>query len=301
MSVTESIMRYHLIISKLKKHPASLKEINEYLKNESKFRGYNFVRDKRTFKRDLDAICSIYDIDIQYNFKSKVYEISQDAYNDKNIRVAEALDLFNALKLSEDISGAIHFEKRRPNGSEHLNGLLHAIKNRLQIQFLYKKYWENSAEIRKAEPYALKEFKNRWYLLAIDTNIGEIRTFALDRLTGLTVTNLKFQNKSTLNVDEFFKDCFGIIAPTGQESQEVILSFDAFQGKYIKSLPLHETQEVLIDSSMEVQVKLTVYLTFDFIMEILAHGDKVKVIEPANLIEKIKKVYRKAIAQYEEE
>ena len=213
MSVPETIMRYHLIISKLKKHPASLKEINEFLERESEFRGYNLVRDKRTFKRDLDAIRSIYDIDIQYNFKKGVYEIVQDEQNDKNLRMVEALDLFNALKISENITNVIHFEKRRPIGSEHLNGLLHAIQNRVQIQFSYQKYWEDSPKIREVEPHALKEFKNRWYLLAVDINEGKIRIFALDRMSNLIISNHKFQHKTKIDVNEFFKNCFGIIAP----------------------------------------------------------------------------------------
>lgn len=288
MAIAETIMRYHLIISKLKKHPVSLKEMNEFLKEESTFRGYNLVRDKRTFKRDLDAILSIYDIDIQFNFKKGVYEIVQDDNNEKNLRVVEALDLFNALKISENISDVIHFEKRRPIGSEHLNGLLHAIQNRVQIKFSYQKYWENSPEIRVVEPHALKEFKNRWYLLAVNTNNGNTRIFALDRMSNLIISNQKFHHKTKINVNEFFKNCFGIIAPEEEKVEEVILSFDAFQGKYIKSLPLHETQEVLVENKDEVRVRLYVYLTFDFIMEILSHGNRVKVIQPKSLIEQIK-------------
>ena len=300
MSVTETIMRYHLIISKLKKHPVSLMEMNEFLLKESEFRGYNLVRDKRTFIRDLDAIRSIYDIDIRYNFKKAVYEIVQDEANDKNLRMVEALDLFNALKISENITNVIHFEKRRPIGSEHLNGLLHAIQNRVKIQFSYQKYWEDLPEIRDVEPHALKEFKNRWYLLAVNTNNGDIRTFALDRISNLSISNHKFQHRTRIDVNEFFKNCFGIIAPEDEQVEEVILSFDAFQGKYIKSLPLHETQEVLIDNENEVRVKLNVYLTFDFIMEVLSYGDKVKVIEPQALIEKLKDNYRNTIIKYED-
>ncbi len=298
MAITESIMRYHLIISKLKKHPASLKEMNAFLERESEFRGYNLVRDKRTFKRDLDAIRSIYNIDIQYSFKKGIYEIIQDEESDKNLRMVEALDLFNALKISENITNIIHFEKRRPIGSEHLNGVLHAIQNKIQIKFSYQKFWENSLEKRDVEPHALKEFKNRWYLLGMDTNKGEIRTYALDRMSNLIISNRKFQHKIKINVNEFFKNCFGIIVPKDEMVEEVILSFDAFQGKYIKSLPLHETQEVLIDNETEVRVKLNIYLTFDFIMEVLSYGDKVKVIKPKSLIEEINEEYRNSIGKY---
>ncbi|MBN2836162.1 MAG: WYL domain-containing protein [Candidatus Delongbacteria bacterium] len=298
MSVTETIMRYHLIISKLKKHPASLNEINDFLERESQFRGYDLVRDKRTFIRDLDAIRSIYDIDIRYNFKKAVYEIIQDEQNDKSLRMVEALDLFNALKISENITNVIHFEKRRPIGSEHLNGLLHAIQNKVKIQFSYQKYWEDLPEIRNVEPHALKEFKNRWYLLAMDLNREELRIFALDRMSNLIISNRKFQHKTIVDVNNFFKNCFGVIAPEDEQVEEVILSIDAFQGKYIKSLPLHETQEVLIDDENEVRIRLNIYLTFDFIMEVLSYGDRVKVIQPDNLIEQIKNIYSKSIEKY---
>ena len=295
MSVTETIMRYHLIISKLKKYPVPLKDINEFLERESDIRGYNLVRDKRTFNRDLDAIRSIYNIDIQYNFKSKAYEIIQDEQNDKNLRLVEALDMFNALKISENISNVIHFEKRRPNGSEHLNGLVHSIQNRVQIQFSYQKFWEDSPKIREVEPQALKEFKNRWYLLAVNVSDGNTRIFALDRMSALDITNLKFQHNLKIDVNEFFQNCFGIIAPQERQIEEVILSFDAYQGKYIKSLPLHETQEILVDNKTEVRVKLKVYLTFDFIQEILSHGEKVRVIQPKNLIEQVQNIYKSAL------
>ena len=298
MAITETIMRYHLIISKLKRHPVSHEEMNAFLERESEFRGYNLVRDKRTFKRDLDAIRSIYDLDIQYNFKKGVYEIVQDEQNEKNLRAVEALDLFNALKISENISDIIHFEKRRPNGSEHLNGLLHAIQNRVQIEFLHTNYWKNSPELRIVEPHALKEFKNRWYLLALNENDGEIRTFALDRISILIITNRKFQHKTAFNVNDFFRNCFGIIAPNETKPEEVILSFDAFQGKYIKSMPLHETQEIIVDSGDELRVKVTVYLTFDFIMEILSHGNNVKIIQPQSFVEKIKNIYQMSLKQY---
>ncbi len=300
MSVTETIIRYHLIIAGLKKHPMALNEVMEMLHKESEFRGFNLVRDKRTFHRDLDAIRSIYDIDVQFNFQKGVYEIVQSSENDKNIRMVEALDLFSALKVSENISGVIHFEKRRPSGSEYLSGLLHAMRDRYQVKISYQKYWEDYPEIRDVEPHALKEYKHRWYLLATDTGKGGIRIFALDRISSLMITNRKFQHKVVLDMDEFFRYCFGIIVPNDEEPQTVVLSFDPYQGKYIKSLPLHHSQVVLTDSAKEVRVQLKVYLTFDFIMEILSFGSSVEVIKPKELVNSIKITYEEALNKYGE-
>ncbi len=97
-----------------------------------------------------------------------------------------------------------------------------------------------------------------------------------------------------------FRNCFGIIGPSGHELQEVVLSFTQFQGKYIKSLPLHESQEILIDHEEELRIRLRLYVTHDFFMEILSYGDTVKVIQPDNLIQDLITSYRKALLQYAE-
>ncbi|HNV53170.1 MAG TPA: WYL domain-containing protein, partial [Tenuifilaceae bacterium] len=151
---------------------------------------------------------------------------------------------------------------------------------------------------RTVEPYVLKEFKNRWYLLANDLKDNQIKSFALDRMTELEISKNRFPFPADFDVNEHYKNCFGIISPNKQKLQEVVLSFTPFQGKYIKSLPLHETQEILKDNSDEVLVKLTLYVTLDFIMEILSFGDNVKVIAPDDLIEELKKTYQNALNQY---
>ena len=298
MSKRESIARYNLIIKKLRKQPADFEQISTYLSLESELQEYNFNVSKRTFQRDLDDIRSLYNIDIVYDFSRKVYFIDLEEQPELNERILEAFDTFSALNITDRLSNYIHFEKRRPQGTENLYGLLHAIKNKVQISFSYKKFWEDEISQRTAEPYALKEFKNRWYVLANDLKDNKVKSFALDRLTELEITRKKFQLPIDFDVNEHYKYCFGIISPNEHQPQEVILSFDPFQGKYIKTLPLHESQVILKDHEEELLIKLTLFLTHDFLMEILSYGDNVKVIQPESLIEDLKTSYENALKLY---
>ena len=298
MSKRESIARYNLIIKKLRKQPADFEQISTYLSLESELQEYNFNVSKRTFQRDLDDIRSLYNIDIVYDFSRKVYFIDLEEQPELNERILEAFDTFNALNITDRLSNYIHFEKRRPQGTENLYGLLHAIKNKVQISFSYKKFWEDEMSQRTAEPYALKEFKNRWYLLANDLKDNKVKSFALDRLTELEITRKKFQLPIDFDVNEHYKYCFGIISPNEHQPQEVSLSFDPFQGKYIKTLPLHESQVILKDNEEDLLIKLTLFLTHDFLMEILSYGDNVKVIQPESLIEDLKTSYENALKLY---
>ena len=254
---------------------------------------------KRTFQRDIKEIRNLFGKDIEYSKSQKGYFISQNEMENMNFqRMIEAFDIFNSLNLAQDLAPLIHLEKRRPQGTENLYGILHAIKKKLLIKFSYQKFWEEEISQRTTEPYALKECKNRWYILAKDNKDGNIKSFALDRLTNLGITNRTFDFPKTYNIEESYRYCFGIISPNDEEAQEIILSFDPFQGKYIKTLPLHDTQQVLTDNDDELQIKLKLCVTHDLVMELLSFGDNMKVLQPKSLIEEIKTAHQKAYKQY---
>lgn len=171
-------------------------------------------------------------------------------------------------------------------------------QSKLKIKFTYQKFWEEEISQRLVEPYALKEFKNRWYVLAKDSKDNNIKSFALDRLTNLEITTQHYQYPDNYNVEQNYRYCFGIISPNGLDPQDIVLSFDPFQGKYIKTLPLHETQQILVDNEKETRIKLKLCLTHDLIMELLSYGDNLKVLEPKSLVDQIKKAHEKAYKQY---
>lgn len=299
MSKRESISRYNLIIKKLRKASSTFEEIDDYLARESELQSYNFNVSKRTFQRDLDDIRSLFNIDIQYNHTRRFYSIIEEENSEANERILEAFDTFNALNVSDGLSKYIHFEKRRPQGTENLYGLLHAIKNRFQINFSYKKFWEDNAEKRSVEPFGLKEFKNRWYLISKDLKDDKIKTFALDRLTNLEITKKTFVFPKDYKIEDSFRFSFGIISPNDEKPQEIVLSFEPFQGKYIKTLPFHETQQVLIDNKNELQIKLKLCITHDLVMELLSHGDNLRVLKPKSLAKEMKSILENALKSYD--
>ncbi|GHV69281.1 WYL domain-containing protein [Bacteroidia bacterium] len=300
MSKLESIKRHILIINKLRQaKKATFAEISDSLAKASELDGYyDFNVSKRTFQRDVEDIATLYGIYIKFNFSGKYYCIEEDLPDESERRMLEALDLFNALKTKENISQFVSFDNRVAGGTENLYGLLHAIRNRLQISFVYSKFYKSHSENRTVEPLALKEFKYRWYLFARDTFDNRLKTYALDRLSDLQVFNTHFQQVDDFDVNELLKYCFGIIIPSGAEPQEIVLSFNSFQGKYIKSLPLHSSQKILIDNEKELRISLKLYITDDFIMELLSVGRTVKVIAPQSLVEDIKEIYVKALKKY---
>jgi hypothetical protein len=297
MSKRESIARYGLIISKLRRGPASFNEIDFFLQNQGDVDGCCYSISQRTFQRDIHDIYHIHKIEIKFDYANKVYYIAFEENDHLGQRMLEAFDTFNALNTTERISQYIHFENRRPQGTENFNGLLHAIRNNLVIEFTYYKFWDQNITQRTLEPYALKEFLNRWYVVGKDIKDNRIKSFGLDRLSELNITKKPFKPNG-FNVNEYYQHCFGIIAPNAEIPSEVILSFTPYQGRYIKSMPLHKSQNILVDNDEELRIKLKVFITEDFTMEILSHGERVKVIEPKSLVDEIRSNHKSAFENY---
>ena len=298
MAKQEVIMRYNLIIKKLRNSHSTFKEISDYLDLESDIQGLDFRISKRTFHRDLNEIRTIYNIDIQFDHSRMLYYIDTDLNSAMTERILEAFDTFNALNISDRLSSFIHFDNRQPQGTENLYGLLHAIKIKVQIIFSYRKFIDDTTQQRTVEPYALKESRDRWYVIGRDLKDGNVKSFGLDRLHDLEITKRKHQLPRDFNVDEHFRHCFGIIGPNANKPEEVVLSFTPFQGKYAKTLPLHHSQEIMVDNEKEFRIRMKIFITHDFYMEILRLGEQVKVIKPKRLANQVKSAHQKALEHY---
>jgi len=297
MSQRQTTLRHNLIINKLRRQKrATFAEICDYLERESDIRGEDLTISKRTFTRDIAEIGETYGIYIRYDFSARNYFIEEEFDTEIDNRRLEALDIFNALKVKERQAKHIFLDTRQASGTEHLYGLLHAINNHFQVTFNYHPYYYEAAAERLANPLAIREFKYRWYLFA--ENKEQIKCYGLDRMTNLQILNSHFEMPAGFDLVEQFKYSFGIISPNADQPCEVILSFDPFQGNYIKSLPLHQTQQILVNNDEELRISLTVYLTHDFLMELLSYGDTVKVIQPQGLIDELKAIYQNVLEKY---
>lgn len=298
MSTRETLQRHTIIINRLRSSDASFEEIADSLEFQSKLQGYDFNISKRTFQRDIETIESLYGITIQFNFSRNVWYIEEEDNIEANARLLEAFDTFNALKMTNRLPQYIDYEKRRPRGTENLNGLLHAIQNNLRIRFTYQKFWTDEKRTRYAEPLALKESINRWYVITMDAEIKEIRTFGLDRLSDLEITTEKFKRDQDFDVNEMFRYSFGIISDEKAEPEKVLLSFYRPQAEYIRSLPLHHTQKVVEETEEEILFSMKLFITEDFVQEIVSQGARVKVLQPDSLKNEVIKSHKKAILRY---
>jgi predicted DNA-binding transcriptional regulator YafY len=302
MAKRDSFLRYISIISKLRNQgDSTFEEISDYLEMQSEIRDFNPVISKRTFQRDAAEILSLFGIEIKFDFSRKVYFILEDdETRDMNNRLLEALDMLSLCHGAENASPYVIFEKRRPQGTHLFNTLLDAIRARQTVRFRYNKFWDDEIKERLVDPYALKESRERWYLVGRDHQDNIIKTFGLDRISDLTEVRKKFTYPAHYDPQEKFKHCFGVLGDEKHDAEEIVLSIDPFQGKYIKSFPLHDSQEILMDTKKELRIRLFMYITRDLIMELLSLGDTLKVVKPRRLRNEMVRSYKETLEKYNE-
>lgn len=300
MSKKHFIKRHLLILQQLRKNPCTFKELQEFVRKQFWFDDEDYELLIRTFERDMKEILRIYGVEIKFNRRDKVYEIVQEADEGNTNRLMETSQIFNALSMSEQVANYLILEKRKPMGTEHMYGLLHAIQKKVEIKMMYEKFWAFAFEKnqRKVRPLALKEARQRWYLIAEDCKDLVVKAFGLDRISDLELSSTRFEYSSSFTAEEKFKHAFGIIS--GEEAPEKIrLWLTREQGNYIKSLPLHHSQTIVSETDSEIIIELFVCPTHDFIMELLSMGANVKVLEPKSLQEKVKARLLEAVGLYD--
>ena len=302
MSKKIYLYRYLLIIKKIRLNPyLSFDEIVDYIETELSILGEDREAfSKRTFQRDIADIRQMFNVDIVFDRAHKGYYIPSDSEDKTFDKMIESFDIFQSMTQTDSLKSYFHFDNNRPAGTQFLQPIINAVKNRRIIRFVYMKHWDKPSE-RYAMPLVLKEYKGRWYLFCIPKNEREVKTFALDRIESLFETSEKYSFPQGWNSEEYFKHCFGIYHPNAEEDtiQEVVFDTNKETANYFLSQPLHKSQKLLSQNEDIYRFSITTYLTFDLEMELLSLGNKLKIVSPPELLKRITNSIKRALEQYE--
>lgn len=293
--ITPKFFRLASTYRNIKSKPyISLTKLIDCVQRDMLHDGFNKGSALRSIQRDIKEINDNW-ISIKYDRHRKGYYIPDDEKIDSIIEdIWLRFSLLSALQVTENLSDFILLEQRETIGTKHLPHLVTALKKNLIVRFDYQKFSEDTPSSRSVEPYFLKQFEGRWYLIAKEVGKSTMKTWGLERIFQLNVTDKRFQRDPQYDrITE--NDSFGIYTSSELPLEEVILSFTPKSGRYIITRPLHHSQVVLIDNDSEIRIKLNIKLTNDFIMELLSHTEKMTIISPLHLKDRFNDIFHNAI------
>ena len=170
-----------------------------------------------------------------------------------------------------------------PSGRDHLTTILEAMKDNRVVTITYQSFKKLQSHTFPIEPYCVKLFENRWYVVAHNTHYDDIRLYGLDRIENVEVTGETFKLPKDFDAEEYFSTAHGIVVGTGEKPEKIVLRANEAHKPYMKSLPLHHSQRLIEDAGEYADFELFLAPTYDFVMRLLSVGSMVEVIEPAHL------------------
>lgn len=185
-----------------------------------------------------------------------------------------------------------------PHGTAYVDDIVEAMRSNKELIIDYQRY-EGRRETFTMQPYALKVYNRRWYVLGYAKERGTIRHLALERFLDLQTTTTKFEFPTDFDPRKYYNNVVGIYVDDQLPVVNLRLRVYGVQVEYVRMMPLHKSQSEVASKYGEfAEFTYRVCLTPELKSKILAMGPNVEVIEPADYREEIKNEISLTLKRY---
>lgn len=184
-----------------------------------------------------------------------------------------------------------------PSAGFFLNDIIDAMKSNSLIEIQYQRYDNAVTRNHRVEPYFIKLYHQRWYLLGRKDD-GSMLTFALDRIKAMTKTDETFAFDKRINANDYFCDCFGVMKDETKPAERIVLRAYGTEANYLRDLKLHHSQKEIATSDDYSDFELYLRPSMDFRGKLMERSDRLEVIEPQHLAQEIEQMHLNSVNLY---
>ena len=178
-----------------------------------------------------------------------------------------------------------------------LLGRVHqAVLERRSLEIAYLGLSDEAAVLRKINPYKIWFSEGTLYVIAHCRLRNEIRTFVLDRIQVLRLTDEIFAVSPDFSFEDFIRHSFKVMQ---QDLHTVVIQISPAWARYVGERIWHESQTIqkLFDGGIELALRVA---GLEEIRQwILGLGPEAYVVAPEELKALVKADLKAALAQYE--
>lgn len=255
----------------------------------------------RTFHQHKSAVEELFGIEIKCNPSNgyRYYISSPDTLKNDSIRkwLLNSFTLSNMIMAGHNMKGRILFEDI-PRGTEYLQTIIEAMQKLKELQVDYQPFYGHR-ETYNIQPYAMKVYHQRWYVVGYIKELGGIRNIALDRTLEMNLSATSFTLPNDFDAEKYYANTIGIFVNEELKPTKVKIRAYGRQIEYLRSLPLHRSQKERASKYGEFcDFEYKLCLTPELSTHILAMGENVEVLEPIEMREEIKKRLEECLIKY---
>jgi predicted DNA-binding transcriptional regulator YafY len=204
--------------------------------------------------------------------------------------------LESTFNLKQQNNVIISFEQNEYlKGLQFISELYNAILYKKVLNIEYKNFKTAEGATIIISPYYLKQYNMRWFLFGKSNEYETLTNLALDRIESIEARSQEYIG-TDIDFNEYFEDVIGVTIPLAQ-IENIILKVDNSLIPYITTKPLHGSQKIKEqDNNIEVHLKLIPNYELETL--ILSFGEKIQVLEPTTLVQKVKDRINKMANNY---
>ena len=235
------------------------------------------------FHRWKSTVEMLFDVHIKCNAYNEYYieEAADLRGADLRLRLLNLMSMDSLLKDSKELSDQILFEPI-PSGEKFLTPIIEAMRDKTAIEMTYQSFTRQKPATFIVEPYCLKVFKQRWYMLAYSPGLDKAMIYSLDRVHAIEPTKQKYKLPKGFNAEEYFKNTYGVTG-MDEEPEVIEICIDAMQANYLRTLPLHSSQEEIERNDDYSIFRFHTFPSYEFLQELRKYGSDVEVISPESV------------------
>ncbi len=244
----------------------------------------------RTFHQHREAIAELFGVEIVCDTNTYKYSIAQPEELKNN---SAQQWLFNSFAISNTIEAGRNMKERIlfeeiPSGAEFAQTVVDAMQQNRVLFVDYKPFQGEKFELY-LQPYAMRVYNQRWYIVGRFKESGSIRNIALDRILRMEITDEEFSLPEDFDASDYYAHTVGIFVNEALKPQRVVLRTYGVSAEYMRSVPLHHSQrEIATNGNESSDFEYHLNLTPELTSKLLSKGDWVEVLEPKELREKVK-------------
>lgn len=171
-----------------------------------------------------------------------------------------------------------------------------ALLKRKRLVITYYARGTNKTTEREISPQRLIFYRDNWYLDAYCHLRKDLRSFTLDGIGKVVVSNIKADEVSEKQLHEHFAESYGIFS--GKASQRAKLKFSPEKARWVSTETWHGQQVGLFDKDGNYLLEFDYNQDPELVMDILKYGAGVEVLAPTTLRKRIKEELGKALQHY---
>ena len=210
----------------------------------------------------------------------------------------------------EEHQPIISLSKNILDNSTLIARLFTAIKLKQVISLEYHTFDNSNVRIVAICPYLLKEYNNRWFLIAAACDTGKILTFPLDRIDNFNELYVQKFIPIPQDFDEYFEDIVGVTYNEDAPLEEIILWVSDKSKDYVLTKPIHGSQILIRGSQDDVlraqyprliggsYFKIKCKENYELLRELISFGAELVVISPATIVTKLESRLRCMLSNY---